>query len=72
MKDQFLPCAKQEDGSWKFVYRWDAAAYPTPGGCMVNGPAWNKGQTNEMDFSKSATYTITGDGTNKVDAVPVE
>ena len=72
LADQFLPCAKQEDGSWKFVYRWDAAAYPTPGGCMVNGSAWNKGQTNDMDFSKSATYTITGNGTEKVDAVPVE
>lgn len=67
--DHFLPCVKQADGSWKFQYRLDAAAYSQPGGCMVNGAAWGKGQTSDMDLSKSANYTITGNGTEKVDAV---
>lgn len=69
LADQFLPCAKQEDGSWKFTYRLDAVAYPTPGGCLVNGPAWNNGQTSDMDLSKSGVYTITGNGSDKVDPV---
>lgn len=68
LADSFQPCLPQADGSVKFAFRKNAE-YPTPGGCLVNGAAWSQGQTNDMDFSTSGTYTITGNGADKVDAV---
>ena len=68
LMESFQPCKPQEDGAVKFAFRKNEA-YPTPGGCLVNGAAWNNGQTTDMDLSVSGTYTVTGDGANKVDAV---
>ncbi|MGN1225923.1 MAG: hypothetical protein ACI4TL_01660 [Candidatus Cryptobacteroides sp.] len=64
----FQPCKPQEDGAVKFAFRKNAE-YPTPGGCLVNGAGWGNGQTYDMDFSASGTYTVAGNGAEKVDAV---
>ena len=64
----FQPCKPQEDGSVKFAFRKNDA-YPTPGGCLVNGASWGNGQTKDIDFSASGSYTVTGNGAEKVDAV---
>ncbi|MGM9788475.1 MAG: hypothetical protein ACI3ZF_06230 [Candidatus Cryptobacteroides sp.] len=64
----FQPCKPQEDGAVKFAFRKNAD-YPTPGGCLVNGAGWGNGQTGDMDFSASGTYTVAGNGAEKVEAV---
>lgn len=64
---QFHPLKVQSDGSYMLTIR--KLSGENPGGCLVNGPAWGNGQTTDMNLSASGTYTVTGNGSEKVDAV---